>query len=138
VVNGTFVAKSNKEDSIMTTKCTAEMLEQKPTSTLLELLHICCKPGSESYRQIVEVLWHRDGKEGGGVVLDAADEYRDQLFREAYDFRSSLDDEWERITKSDPVCGEDARDPCPICHPDEYKAEFDPFGNAAAGKEVLR
>jgi len=98
-------------------------LSEKPTSTLLDLLWFT-SPDTEPYRDIVKELWHRDGAEGGGGVLDAADEYRDRLFRDAYDFRKRLDDEWERITKIDPICGEDARDPCPICHPDQYKAEF--------------
>jgi hypothetical protein len=116
----------------------AEMLEQEPISTLLGMLYFT-KPDTESYRDIVKELFRRDVTKLGGVVLDAADEYRDRLFREAYDFRSRLDDEWGRLLKLDPIVGEDCRDPCPICHPDQYKAEFDPLALAAekAGKEVL-
>jgi hypothetical protein len=133
VVNGGFVAKSNRKDSIMTTKCTTELLK-KPTSDLLEILSVCCKPGSESYREIVKELFRRDVTELGGVVLDMADEHRDRLFREAYDFRSKFDEEWDRLLKSDPIVGEDCRDPCPICHPDRYEEEFGLPVVDAAGK----
>jgi len=67
-------------------------LSEKPTSTLLDLLWFT-SPDTEPYRDIVKELWHRDGAEGGGGVLDAADEYRDRLFRDAYDFRKRLDDD---------------------------------------------
>jgi hypothetical protein len=88
---------------------TTEMLEQKPTSTLLEILSICCKPGSESYRQIVKELWRRDRDPyTGGYVLFAANQHRDELIKQAHEFRSSLKLEWDRITRSDLVV---VRDP---------------------------
>ena len=122
-----------------------EMLEQKPTLDLLEILSVCCKPGSESYRDIVKELWRREGTEGGGSVLDIADDYRDELFRQAYDFRRQLDDTWDRLLKTS--FGDAHRDhPCPICHPDWYRTERGwceakldpPVDDAAekAGKEV--
>jgi hypothetical protein len=81
---------------------------KEPTSILLGVLCFT-KPGTESYREIVEELFRRDrDPQTGGYVLLAATEHRDKLIKEAHEFRSSLKLEWARIRGSDLVV---VRDP---------------------------
>jgi hypothetical protein len=107
------------------TPVTSSNLSEQSTSTLLGLLYFT-KPGTEPYRNIVKVLFSRENSSNIGGTQEAADEYRDRLFRDACDFRSQFEEEWDRLLKSDPVMGEDFRDPCPKCHPEEYEEKFGP------------
>jgi hypothetical protein len=117
-----------------------EMLEQESISTLLDIL-LFTKPGTESHRDIVKELWDRymdPDAPSDFDALDAVDEYRDKLFRQACHFHNWFHKEWDRLLKYHSLVGDDWRDPCPKCDPDRFKAERDPPVDDATGMEVLR